>query len=261
MFVIPITPLCDNRYGPATPKNNVLNLAVSPRGAAVPTGGLRGFAQMENELQSKSAGSGWSSIQVYVMGVICLALGVALGYLFRGSQTQSSAATVSSESAPTAQTGMPPQRPTLDQMKQMADKKAEPLLAQLKNNPKNADLLKQVARIYEGTHQFQEAAGYYGKALQINPKDVATRTETASCLYYNGDVDGALAQLQQALKDNPKDANSLFNLGMMRWKGKNDTSGAVLAWNELLKSNPKLEAGKKSQVEKLIAEAKQGLAN
>lgn len=217
---------------------------------------------MANEVvESKSVGSGWSSTQVYVMAVICLALGVALGYLFRGSQAQPGAGPVSGQSGPTPQAGMPQQMPTLEQMKHMADKQAEPLLAQLKNNPKNADLLKQVARIYEATHQFQEAASYYGKALEINSKDVATRTEMASCLYYNGDVDGALAQLQRALNDNPNDANSLFNLGLIRWKGKNDSTGALLAWDELLKSNPNLESKKKAQVEKLIVEAKQGLAN
>jgi len=143
----------------------------------------------------------------------------------------------------------------------MADKKAEPLLAQLKNDPNNADLLKQVAKIYLATHQFKDAANYYGKALEMNPKDVTARTAMASCLYFDGDVDGALAQLQQALKDNPKDADSLFNLGMIRWKGKNDTAGALQAWDQLLKSNPKLESDKKAQVEKLIAQLKQGVSN
>jgi cytochrome c-type biogenesis protein CcmH/NrfG len=201
------------------------------------------------------------------MAAICLALGLALGYLFRGSQTKSSADSVSGAAGMGAQpgmpgqAGMPRQMPSMDQMKQMADKKAEPLLAQLKNDPNNADLLKQVAKIYLATHQFKEAAGYYGKAVDINPKDVATRTEMASCLYYSGDVDGALGQLQQGLRIDPKDANSLFNLGMIRWKGKNDTKGALQAWDQLLKLNPDLDPNKKAQVEKAIAEAKQGPAN
>ena len=62
--------------------------------------------------------------------------------------------------------------------------------------------------------------------------------------------------MQQALTSNPKDANSLFNLGMIRWKGKGDTKGAVEAWNQLLKSNPRLDAPKKTQVEKLLAEVR-----
>jgi len=79
----------------------------------------------------------------------------------------------------------------------------------------------------------------------------------ASCLYYSGDVDGALSQLQQSLMYDPTNANSLFNLGVIRWHGKQDAKGAVAAWQQLLKSNPNLEANKKNQVEKLIADASQ----
>lgn len=207
---------------------------------------------------SKSSGSEWQPSQVYVMAAVCLILGVALGYLFRGSQTQAGSNSVPGQSRPAALADMSQQMPSLDAMKRMADTQAAPLLAQLKNDPSNAGLLKQVAKIYEATHQFQEAAGYYSKAVDINPKDVEARTEEASCLYYAGDVDGAVAQLQQAIQENPSDANSLFNLGMIRWKGKNDAQGALQAWKQLLKSNPKLESEKKEQVEKLIAQASHG---
>jgi len=77
----------------------------------------------------------------------------------------------------------------------------------------------------------------------------------ASCLYYHGEVDGALSQLQQALKYDPNNANSLFNLGIVKWKGKNDPAGAIAAWQRLLATNPKLE--RKPIVERMIAEARQ----
>jgi cytochrome c-type biogenesis protein CcmH/NrfG len=144
--------------------------------------------------------------------------------------------------------------PSLEEMKQMADKKAAPLLEKLKGDPNNSDLLIQVGNIYKSTHQFKEAASYYDKALQIDPKNVAIRTEMASCLYYNGDVDGAISQLQQSLRVDPKDANSLFNLGMIRWQGKQDSKGAVAAWQQLLKSNPQLSAERKATVQKLMAD-------
>jgi len=76
----------------------------------------------------------------------------------------------------------------------------------------------------------------------------------ASCLYYSGDADGALSQLNQALKYKPTDVNSLFNLGMIKYRGKNDPKGAIAAWQELLRTNPNLD--RKPDVEKLIAEAK-----
>ncbi len=209
-------------------------------------------------MADKSSGSGWQTTQVYAMAVICLVLGLALGYLFRGSEAKPAAAiAASAQSQPSMPGGAPQQMPTLEQMKQMADKQAEPLLTQLKSDPNNAALLIQIGKIYESTHQFKEAATYFGKSLGIDPKNKAIRTEMASCLYYAGDADGAISQLEQLLKDDSKDANALFNLGMIRWKGKEDAQGAVAAWEQLLKSNPDLEADKKAQVKKLIAEAQQ----
>jgi len=144
--------------------------------------------------------------------------------------------------------------PSLEEMKQMADNKAEPLLEKLKGDPNNGDLLIQIGKIYISTHQFKEAAVYYGKALQVDPKNVAIRTEMASCMYYSGDVDGAINQLQQSLHYDPKDAASMFNLGMIKWQGKQDSKGAVAAWQQLLKSNPQLSPDRKATVQKLMAD-------
>jgi cytochrome c-type biogenesis protein CcmH/NrfG len=148
--------------------------------------------------------------------------------------------------------------PSLEQMKAMADKKVDPLLAQLRTDPKNKDLLLQVAYFYKSAHQFKDAAAYFDQALQVDPKNTVAQTEMASCLYYDGNIDGALAGLESALKLKPHDANSLFNLGMIRWKGKKDASGAIAAWKELLKTNSNLD--KKPIVERMIAEA-QGKAH
>jgi cytochrome c-type biogenesis protein CcmH/NrfG len=202
------------------------------------------------------AGSGWQAKQVYAMAVICLVVGLAIGYLFRGSQSPAPPASPAAKAEAAAPAGhMGGNRPSLDQMKQMADKKAAPLLEKLKGDPNNSDLLIQVGNIYKSTHQFKEAGDYYGRVVQVNPKNVAIRTELASCLYYNGDVDGAISQLQQGLHYDPKDANSLFNLGMIKWQGKQDSKGAVAAWQELLKSNPQLSAERKATVQKLMADA------
>jgi cytochrome c-type biogenesis protein CcmH/NrfG len=199
----------------------------------------------------------WQTRQVYTMAVICLVVGVAIGYLFRGSRSP----VVPAQPAANAQPApLPPganrHMPSLEEMKQMADKKAAPLLEKLKSDPNNSDLLIQVGNMYKATHQFKEAAGYYDKALQIDPKNVAIRTEMASCLYYSGDVDGAISQLQQSLRYDPKDANSLFNLGMIKWQAKQDSKGALAAWQELLKTNPQLSADRKATVQRLMADAR-----
>ena len=204
--------------------------------------------------QAKGA-SVWQASQVYAMAALCLLVGLAVGYLFRGSQSPASPGLQAASTQPAPGAGpMGVGMPSLDDMKKMADAKAAPILEKLKSDPKNSDLLIQVGNIFKATHQFKDAAGYYDKALQVDPKNVVIRTELASCLYYNGDVDGALSQLQQSLQYDPKDANSLFNLGMIKWQGKRDSKGALAAWQELLKSNPQLSADRKATVQKLMAE-------
>jgi cytochrome c-type biogenesis protein CcmH/NrfG len=213
---------------------------------------------MEDKLDSANRNANWLPWQVYVMAAVCLVIGVLVGYLVRGS-----APTTASASVPAAAmagqpsipaSGATQQMPSLDDMKRMADKQAAPLLAKLQADPNNADLLNQVGNIYRITHQFDLAASYYQKSLDVNPKNVGPRTDLASCLYYKGDVDGAIAQLDKSLSYDPKHAGTLFNLGLIRWRGKNDAKGAVDAWEKLLKYNPKFE--NKANVQKLIAEAK-----
>ena len=211
---------------------------------------------MPNEAVEPGTGAtAWQAKQVYAMAVISLVVGLAIGYLFRGSQSPAVPAQPAASAQPAAPAGgMGGQMPTLELMQQMADTNAAPLLEKLKGEPNNKDLLIQAGNLYEATHQFKEAAAYYDKALQIDPKNVPIRTQMASCLYYNGDVDGAISQLQQALHYDPKDVNSLFNLGMIKWQGKQDSKGAVAAWQQLLKSNPQLSAERKATVQKLMAD-------
>jgi cytochrome c-type biogenesis protein CcmH/NrfG len=118
-------------------------------------------------------------------------------------------------------------------------------------------LLLQIANIYQSTHQFKEATEYFQRALKIDPKNVSARTELASCLYYPGDADGAMSQWNQALKYNPTDANSLFNLGMIKYRGKGDAKGAIAAWQELLTVHAHLD--RQAIVEKMLAEAQASL--
>jgi tetratricopeptide (TPR) repeat protein len=205
--------------------------------------------------KSENSGSRWQAWQAYSMAVLCLLVGVLAGYLFRGSEKPASASAAASQPAAvdTSAQSAPQKMPTLDDMKKMADQQAAPLLEKLKADPNNAEILNQVGNIYRITHQFQMAATYYQKSLEANPKNIGARTDLASCLFYQGDVDGAIAQLEKSLTYDPKHAGTLLNLGMVRWKGKNDAAGAVASWNLLLKYHPNY--GNKDAVKKFIADA------
>lgn len=192
---------------------------------------------------------------VYAVVTCCLAAGLLMGYLSREVFSTPSTRADASLNAPGPSTALAKGHvPSLADLKQMADKQAAPLLEKLKNDPNDAALLMQVGAIYHTSHQFKDAAIYYGRAVQIEPRNVGLRTKLASSLYRGGDVDGALAQLSQALSDEPTDANSLFNLGMIRLRGKSDAKGALAAWQKLLKTNPQLSPDRKAEVQKLMAE-------
>lgn len=207
-----------------------------------------------------AASSGLPAKHAYVMAGVCFVLGLVVGYFFlsgtpRSSIARTRSATGVARSAAGASSTHP--KLTLDQMKQLADVQASALIEKSKADPKNTALLVQIASIYQATHQFKEAAGYFESALKIDPKNVAARTELASCLYYSGDADGALQQLTQALIYQPGDPNSLFNLGMIKYRAKNDPKGAIAAWQELLKAHADLD--RRPLVEKMIAEAQENL--
>ncbi len=226
---------------------------------------------MENEpIQAASTTPLWRPTQVVVLSVVCLMIGLVLGYLLRGSAPAASPAqTAMTETAAApamppagapassvpAPAGVPEGHPqlTLDDMKKMADAKAAPLLEKLKTNPKDAVALNDLGILYRATHQFKEAEGYFEKSLEINPKNVDARVDLASCLYYTGDADGALAQLNKALTYDPKHAGALMNLGLIKWRAKNDVPGAVAAWQKLLKLNP--DFPQKDAVERMINDA------
>jgi len=149
--------------------------------------------------------------------------------------------------------------PTMEQMKHMADVKAEPLIAKLKTDPNNFSLCIAIADLYRSAHQFKEAAEYFNKALAIDPKNVDIRTTMADCLYYSGDVDGALAELDKSLSYNPTHPGTLMNVGIIKLKAKNDVDGAIAAWEKLLKTNPNFE--QREAVEHMLAKAKQQAKN
>jgi cytochrome c-type biogenesis protein CcmH/NrfG len=195
----------------------------------------------------------WTSVQAYVLAIICLLVGIASGWFVRGSQSPA-AASVETASASTSGANAPAQAPTPAEMQQMADTQAAPLIEKLKTEPTNADLLKNIGNIYYDAQQFPTAIDYYQRALKEHPDNASVRTDMATALWYTGDADGAIAEFQKSLSYEPNKANTLFNLGVVEWQGKMDIEKAVATWQRLLDTNPDYQG--KDKVLQLMAEAK-----
>jgi len=206
------------------------------------------------------AGTKWTGKQAYALAVVCMLVGIPVGYLLRAPSTGSVSAPPQSvqQVAPANAVTAYPGQVTPDRLTHMADKQAEPLLAELKEHPNDPSLLAKLGNTYLAAHQFQSAQNYYERSLAVKAGDPAVLTQLASSYYYQGDTDKAIATLQRALKIDPGYANALYNLGMMQWQVKSDPKGAIALWEKLLKTNP--DHPQRAQVEQMIARAKQHLS-
>jgi cytochrome c-type biogenesis protein CcmH/NrfG len=204
-----------------------------------------------------SSSTSWTAVQAYTLAVVCLLLGMAGGWLIRGSESPMAppveAASASAPAPPNMGGGMNAQ-PTPEQMKKMADTQAAPLIEKLKSDPNNPELLSSIGNSYYDAQQYQTAIDYYGQALKAKPADASVRTDMATAYWYMGNADSAIEEFNKALKYEPNKPNTLFNLGLVKWQGKMDINGAVADWEKLLATNPNYEG--KDKVEQMIAEAK-----
>ena len=203
---------------------------------------------------SDSGISSWTTPQVYVLASLCLLIGVAVGYLFRGSATppvQVSASTLeqSNSALPQQQAGS---------AQDSLERTATPYLDALNRNPDDYDSLVKLGDLYYDAQQYPNAIQYYGRALTIHPESPDVRTDMGTAYWYSGNADKALAELETALSYSPNHPQSLFNIGWIRWQGKADARGAVEAWQKLLKSNPAYP--QRELVQQYITKAKEHAA-
>jgi len=207
----------------------------------------------------------FTSVQAYTLAVITLAIGIAVGYFARGSAPASvPTETAQAAAAPSGMGGgamgsaqLPGIGATQQQeapSPEMIAKAAGPLLAQLKANPNDFEMLAKLGNLYYDSKAYPQAVEYYEKALAIQPNNADVRTDLGTAYWYTGNADQAVANFEKALAIRPNNANTLFNLGIVKWQGKKDPNGAIVAWEKLLQTNP--DYPQKSQVQELIERAK-----
>lgn len=198
----------------------------------------------------------WNSKQAYGLAVFCLLLGVALGYLFRGSASPAGDVSASTAATSRAPAGMDASgKPSPEQQKAIVERAAAPLLDAVNKNPNDVEALANLGNVYYDGEQYPEAIKYYQRALEVNPNNPDVRTDLGTAYWYLGDPDRALAEFKKSLKIRPNHPGTLFNMGVVEWQGKGDPASALATWQQLLKENPNYP--QRQQVEDLIAKAKQ----
>jgi len=192
----------------------------------------------------------WTLKQASILACICLMVGIAGGWLIRGGQSPAAAGVPAAGMGGAAAT----QAPNPARLKAMADAQVAPMVEKLKSDASNPDLLTSIGNVYYDAQLYPIAVDYYGRALKARPSDAAVRTDMATAYWYMGNADQAIAEFNNALHYAPNNPNTLFNLGVVMWRGKMDAAGAIADWEKLLAVNPNYS--EKDKVEQLINEAK-----
>ena len=192
----------------------------------------------------------WTSREAVLLALVCLTLGLVVGYIFRGPSAAAPVAQAPGTAPAAGAPGGTAPAPTAESLRPLA----APLLAALKADPKNADTLVQLGNLYYDNKIYSQAIEYYTRALELRPKDVNVRTDLGTAYFYSGLNDKAVKEYEKSLAVDPNHANTLFNLGIARQQGMNDNRGAIAAWEKLLQNNPQYP--QRQRVMEMIAQAR-----
>jgi cytochrome c-type biogenesis protein CcmH/NrfG len=124
----------------------------------------------------------------------------------------------------------------------------------LEKDPKDKEALLFLGNANYDINRFGQAKEYYRRYLEIDPTRAGVRTDLATSYYNTRDVDEALRELRTVVAQDPDHEAALYNLGLILWKDKKDNSGAIQAWESLLKAHP--NHPKAAEIRKQIDEMK-----
>lgn len=122
--------------------------------------------------------------------------------------------------------------PTFDEVR------AEALRTGIERSPDDAGLHVELANLYFGAKQFDEAIVWFERALELNPQDANVYADLGVSYYYMNQPDHALEQFGYALELDPKHAKTMLRMGVVRAFGKQDLDGAEAAWRQVIELAP-----------------------
>jgi tetratricopeptide (TPR) repeat protein len=172
-----------------------------------------------------------------VFGIAGIFFGVLVGWII-GSQRATVVAPQAATAAPAAGSTTGQSAPTFDEAR------AAQLKTAADRSPNDSDTRVQLGNLYFDAERYDEAARWYEQALKINPKDVNASTDLGIAYYYSNQPDRALAQFDRSLQIDPRHAKTLFNIGIVRARGKEDLQGAINAWSKVIEVAPDSDEAK-----------------
>jgi cytochrome c-type biogenesis protein CcmH/NrfG len=123
----------------------------------------------------------------------------------------------------------------------------------VKKDPKNLPAWVELGNLYFDSGEPKEAIEAYRQYLAVKPDNPDVRTDMGIMYRALGEFDRAIEEFKKAAQSDPKHINSRYNIGIVLLHDKQDIKGAIKAWEEYLKVDPKSERAErvKAQMENL----------
>jgi len=123
----------------------------------------------------------------------------------------------------------------------------------VQKDPKNLPAWVALGNLYFDSNQPKEAIEAYSQYLVVKPDNADVRTDMGTMYRKLRNFERAIEEYKKAAQSDPKHANSRYNLGLVLLHDKQDTKGAVKAWEEYLKVAPKSDRTERvrAQIDKL----------
>ena len=192
-------------------------------------------------------------IETIVTAIIFFSVGFLAGFIYK-SQRQASvpaaavatAGTSASDAGSAAgamsagaggnidpATGLPNGHPPLEVARVI-----ENLTQRANQNPKDPQVPLELANYLYDKHYFNLAINWYQRALTLDPRNINAHTDLGTSYFYTGQPQQAIAEYNNALKQNPNNQPTLFNLIVVNLEGTHDLRAATKYWNKLSRENP-----------------------
>lgn len=125
----------------------------------------------------------------------------------------------------------------------------------VKKDPKNLAAWAELGNLYFDTDQPNEAIEAYSQYLAVKPDNPDVRTDMGIMYRKLGQFDKAIEEFRKAAQNDPKHVNSRYNIGLVLLHDKQDIKGAIKAWEDYLKVDPKSERAQRirAQIDKMKA--------
>jgi cytochrome c-type biogenesis protein CcmH/NrfG len=186
---------------------------------------------------------------LYIVALITFGLGFVSGVIFSAVK-----------STPMADGSNHPPQQAVSQAPQQQDKaEAIRILEQtVAAEPDNYEAWVRLGNNYYDTGQNTKAITAYDTALAINNGSANVWTDLGIMYRRTGQFDKAIDSFREGARREPGHIPSRFNMGIVMLSDLKDTSGAIAAWEEVLKLDPTATTQNGKRLSDWVAELKAG---